>query len=320
MDLRAPPANPVVATPRASRAVPVLAALAAAGWALAAAAWWSAAPTPAGADPELLRTVAGKLAAADQLDAAAEQYARYLRESPAPQDHGAIAYQLGERYLEAGRTEDALRWLYESETVGGAPDDVGARIVHALEALGRPQQAAAALASRSALGGDPQRPEDDPVVAEIGERTLTASQVRRALDDLPPELAPAFAGPDGPAAFLQHLAAQELLADKARRLELGKEPDVRRRVESARRDVLVGAYLEREVLAALHVDETDLRTWYQAHADRYVKDGAPVPFEQARAAVEQEVRAAKAQEALDAALRAELTGGAVTLHPERLAP
>jgi len=281
------------------------------------------------ADPrsaERSREVASKLKAAGALDAAAPLYARYLESDAAPAEARAkIAYSLGVTYLERGRDEEALRWFYEAESLGGGGlgDELGQKIVHALEHLGRPQAARAALNQRANLGSDDaKRAGDDPVVARIGEREIHRSDVDRALDDLPPELARAFTDPARRKEFLRQYVADELLWQKAQRLELDRDPEVLRRESALAKRLAVSTYLEREVLSKIEADEADLRTWFEAHQDRYQtpagegKPARPLTFEQARPQVEQEYRLYKAQAAYQQAVEKELAGGDVEIFEE----
>ncbi|MBT3221154.1 MAG: tetratricopeptide repeat protein, partial [Proteobacteria bacterium] len=217
------------------------------------------------------REVASKLRAAGLFDEAAHLYEQYLQESDEdPEAHARIAYSLGETYLEAGRYEQALRWFYEAETVGPAPEDTGARIVHCLERLGRIHQAQATLSSRTALGPPESRHSaSDPVVARLGAREVFRSEVVRAMDDLPREVARAFEGPDGKQQFLQRFVADELIWRKAQKLEYGKDPDVRRRLDLAHRRIATDTFIEREIVGKISVNDGDLQTFFMAHQQHY---------------------------------------------------
>ena len=268
---------------------------------VAALVWLAQAPHPSGGDDgATTREVASKLRAAGLLDEAAHLYEQYLQEADEdPATHARIAYSLGETYLEAGRYEQALRWFYEAETVGPAPEDTGARIVHCLERLGRIHQAQATLSSRTALGPEPARHSvDDPVVARLGSREVFRSEVLRAMDEVPREVAKAFEGPDGKQQFLQRFVADELIWRKAQKLEYEKDPEVRRRLDLAHRRIAMDTFIEREIVGKVSVNEADLNTFFMAHQQHYRQPEA------ARVSL---IKVATAQEA--ATVQAELGKG-----------
>ena len=324
-NLRPPPR---AAAPPAPSLVPVIAVQVTVGVILAVVIWFARPDlgASAAASAEQARAVAGKLLSAGELDEAAALYERVLWEGPQHPDHGRMAFSLGDAYLGQGRLPAALRWFYEAETVGGAPAETGARIVHCLEALGRVNEAEAALATRAAFGNDVQRADTDPVAARIGDREIRASEVLRALDDLPAQLTEPFQGPEGRAAFLQKFVADELLWQKALKLELDGDPEVLRRLETVRRQVVLDAFVEREIAGQITIDEADLQNFYAAQAARYApadpegtgEPGAPPPLEEVRAQVERDYRLLKMQSAYQDMVLQQIEASGVELLPEAL--
>ena len=276
------------------------------------------------------RQVAAKLQTAGALDEAAALYGDYLADAAEPAEARAkIAYTLGADYLEAGQYEKALRWFYEADTLGAGPlhDELDRKIVTTLERLGRPRAAQAALAARVRLDrpDDAQHAADDPVVAKIGEREIHRSEVDRALDDMPPEMARAFSG-GSPADLLRRYVADELMYRKAQKLGYDRDPDVVRRREALGKQLAVARFLDREVVGKISADDVDLQSYFTAHRDRYQQaadnggkgKGKEVTFEQARPMVERDYRLAKAQEAYQKLIDSELSGGDVQLFAEKM--
>lgn len=279
------------------------------------------------ADGDREREIASKLKAAGALDEAAALYEQYLAQSETSAEARAkIAYSLGTTFLDRGRYEKALRWFYEAEALGAGSlsEDVGQKIVHALERLGRFHAAQTALDARVRLGEAPARSEADPVVARVGGEDFHRSDVQRALDDLPPELARAFGQPDQQKEFLEKFVADELLWRKARKLEYDDDPEVRRRQEALFRQLVVSRFVEREVLDKIEVDEADLRNHFEANKGRFQsparegEEAAEPTFEQVRAAVEADYRRLKMQSAYSRLIDEELATAEVELFPERL--
>ncbi|MEM7052167.1 MAG: hypothetical protein AAF604_21045 [Acidobacteriota bacterium] len=275
------------------------------------------------------REVAAKLKAAGVVDEAARLYESYLTDASAPAAGRAeIAYSLGTTYLEHGRYESALRWFYEAEALGSGElgDQVAEKIVHALERLGRVHAAHSALAARTRLDGDDTvRAEDDPVLAELGERTLRRSDLDATLATLPPQAAAQLAAPEQRAELLRKLVSDELILAKARKLEIDDDPQVRRQIEEISKQAVIARFLELEVMAKITVDDADLENFYRANVERYrppAKDGeeapAALPLDQIRSRVEQEYRLQKAQSTYAEMVEEQLSAADVKLYPERL--
>jgi tetratricopeptide (TPR) repeat protein len=273
--------------------------------------------------------VASKLKAAGALDQAATLYEDYLATvDEAPEAKAKVAYSLGTTYLDHGAYEKALRWFYEAETLGAGAlaDEVGQKIVHSLERLGRHHAAKAALDARVGLSTEPaQRAADDPVVARIGEQEVFRSDLDRALDDLPAEISRHFAEPAKRQEFLRKYVADELLWRKAMKLEYHEDPEVRRQHALALKQYAIGKFVEQEVVGKIEVDETDLQNYFEANRERYeqpeTEDSPPrsPSFEEVRQAVERDYRMLKIQSAYSSMIESELATEDVELYPERLA-
>lgn len=228
---------------------------------------------------EARRDLAGKLLSAGLRGEAIEQYELYLSEADLPTDRRArITYTLGTLCMEEGNYEEALKWLYQVEMLD--PDtelapEAGSKIVACLERLGRFAQAQYSLEARSGLekdsGGEFQ---GDQVVARIGKDVITKEELDEAIDALPEWARSALEEPAQKAAFLEQYVAEELLHRKAKRLELDKDPSVRRQAERAMRQLMIQKVLEDEIQARVKVSEDDVALYYQAHRDRYAEKEA----------------------------------------------
>jgi hypothetical protein len=272
---------------------------------------------------EQLRDVAGKLVAAGAVDEAAALYEQYLaRGAGTSETRARVAFSVGKLYLERGRYEDALRWLYQAELGGAADvrDEVGRKIVYALERLGRVHAAQAALDSRSRLDAPVAPVAGDPVVAKIGQDEIHRSEVMRALDDMPPQMrAELTKDPKGFELLRRHVA-DELLWRKAQKLDYGNDDAFRRRLEAVHKQLVIGTFIEKEILGKVTVDPRDIESWYAANAAKWAgKDGKPRPFADVRAEVEQDYRQMKISDAYTRLVEQELQTTGVVLYPEKMA-
>jgi len=164
--------------------------------------------------------------------------------------------------------------------------------------MGRVHQAQAALDARVKLDTTSgKRSEEDPVVASIGNREVYASEVHRALESLPPQLAQQFNSSQGRDAFLKKYVADELLWRKAKKLQYDQDPEVTRRLEEAGKQLAVGLFLEREVASQITTKEPDLKTYFEANKVKYDEKGEGVSFEKVKDRVASDYRIWKFQSA-----------------------
>ena len=321
MELRQPPTTAPPA--RRDGLLVALLILNVLGLASVAAVLWLGSGRGGDEDLDLTREVAGKLKAAGALDEAAALYERYLDVGDtAPETRAKIAYSLGTTYLDRGQSEKALRWFYLAESLGtgGLEAEVGEKIVHTLERMGRIHAAQAALESRVSFSGEAATG-TDPVVARIGDRDLLRSEVQAALDDLPPEAASQVQGREGQEAFLRSYVAQELIWRKAQKLEYDEDPVVLRQHAALLKQLAVSRFVERELATNVSADSADVQNFFTANRERYaasMPEGEEPDFERLRPLVERDYRMAKIEASYTELIEQELSASGVELFPERM--
>jgi tetratricopeptide (TPR) repeat protein len=234
----------------------------------------SSVPESRGVWGEHRRDLAGKLLSAGLRVKAIEQYELYLSEAELGADRRAkLAYTLGKLYMEEGNYEDALGWLYQVEMLDPKTDlapEVGSKIVACLERLGRFSQAQYSLEARSGLDKtDREEFKGDRVVAQIGKDVITLREFDEAIDAMPEWMRASLKEPAQREAFLEQYVAEELIHQKAKRLELDKDPSVRKQGERALRQLMIQKVLEDEIKANVIVSEEDVELYYSAHRERY---------------------------------------------------
>lgn len=115
----------------------------------------------------------------------------------------------------------------------------------------------------------------DPVIAEGGGITLTASGLQAQLRGQPPVVRHGFRTPEGKRRFLEEALRFELLAQEARRTGLGEDPEV----QLALKQALAAAHYRRfeQEQAAKEVPEADLRRWYDGHPEEFTRPARARP-------------------------------------------
>lgn len=128
-----------------------------------------------------------------------------------------------------------------------------------------------AACNRGGAPGGEQKPkkDDSPVVAVVGERTITASELQARLDEQPPFVRVRYASLEKKKEFLDNMIRFELLAQEAWHRGLDKDPEVRETLEKVMVQKLLRTQSGEAEGGAL--PEAELRKYYEAHQDEFVK-------------------------------------------------
>jgi len=109
-----------------------------------------------------------------------------------------------------------------------------------------------------------------PVVAHVGGDVITADEFKRRMDEQTPFLRARYNSVDRKKELLRALVRNELLAQAAQREGLDKSPAVREAVKRAMIQELIKKQLE-EKSNGSDISEAELKSFYDAHVDDYVK-------------------------------------------------
>ena len=144
-----------------------------------------------------------------------------------------------------------------------------------------------------------------------------------ALDSLPPEVVSRFSTPDGKQELLRKVVADELLWQKAVKLEYDRDPEVEQRQVEVLKQLAVTRFVEKEVLDQITVDASDLRNYFEANRERYEQhqseeETQEVSFDDVRQVVERDYQMIKMQAAYNELIETELSAQGVELFPERM--
>ena len=188
-------------------------------------------------EAEQIRKFAATLESQELYRNAIQQYEKYLdaAASVPPEQKANLLYHIGTLYLDqlndyenALATFLRLNQFYPQSPVAR---DAEKRMIACYEGLKRGYDAQKRLEKVTDL--EPaEEPGTGPVVAQIGNRTITLDQLERKIAALPEYMRNQFTTPEKKLDFLRQTLFQDLLYDGAVRKELGKDPEVRRQLRA----------------------------------------------------------------------------------------
>jgi parvulin-like peptidyl-prolyl isomerase len=220
------------------------------------------------------RELANKLKSVGIADEAIKQYENYFNTAQVDKRTSSnLAYTLGKLYLEEGNYERALSWFYRVDMIDPETplkSEVGSKIVHCLEMLGKFHAAEYALEARSSLEENQQGElKGGKLVAEIGNRKITLREVDEALDALPPWMKEQFKGSEKKLEFMKKYVSDELFYRKAKKLEYDKDGELRKKTADFMKQLMISKVLEEELKDKITVEEDDLKNYFKANQERY---------------------------------------------------
>jgi parvulin-like peptidyl-prolyl isomerase len=109
-----------------------------------------------------------------------------------------------------------------------------------------------------------------PVVAKVGDQVITANDVKERLNEISPFLRARYNTVERKKEFVENLIRNELLAQEAVRQGFDKSPAVKEQAKRAMIQELIKHQLD-EKLTGNDISEDDMKKFYQAHVDEFVK-------------------------------------------------
>ncbi|MCK5256352.1 MAG: peptidyl-prolyl cis-trans isomerase [Deltaproteobacteria bacterium] len=220
------------------------------------------------------RELANKLKSVGIADEAIKQYENYFNTTQVDKrTRSNLAYTLGKLYLEESNYERALSWFYRVDMIDPETplkSEVGSKIVHCLEMLGKFHAAEYALEARSSLEENQQGElKGGTLVAEIGSRKITLREVDEALDALPPWMKEQFKGSEKKLEFMKKYVSDELFYRKAKKLEYDKDGELRKKTADFMKQLMISKVLEEDLKDKITVEEDDLKNYFKANQEHY---------------------------------------------------
>ena len=129
---------------------------------------------------------------------------------------------------------------------------------------------ASVLCATLALAACRKGEKSGPVVAEVGDEKITADEVRQRLNETSPFLRARYNTLERKKEFLENMVRNELLAQEAIRQGYDKSPAVREQMKRAMIQELIKHQLDSK-LAGTDIPDEELKKFYDAHLDDFVK-------------------------------------------------
>jgi len=135
----------------------------------------------------------------------------------------------------------------------------GEKIVFALERSGRRE--AAKKEGGEAVAGKPA-PDSGVVVAVVGDKKITLSELKKEFANSPPEVQASYTGPEGIKRFLEQYVGVELLYQSALRRGFDQEPNFPEVLQRARKEVLVQRVLDEDIGRNIAITTAEVNRFY----------------------------------------------------------
>lgn len=109
------------------------------------------------------------------------------------------------------------------------------------------------------------------VLATIGRVSITDKDLDDFINAMPESLRGRYRSADAKKKLLDSIVEMKMFALEASRLALEKDPEVEKRIQSARERILSHEYLTKKVLTKVEVSEQESRKFYEEHKKDYSK-------------------------------------------------
>lgn len=107
------------------------------------------------------------------------------------------------------------------------------------------------------------------VLARVGDKEITTSYFERQLGSLPESVRKASTNGEGKKAILEGMVNREIIYADALRKKIDEKADVQKQLEDSKKELIVNAYLEKEIAGKVKVTEKDAEAYYNSNPGEY---------------------------------------------------
>lgn len=111
--------------------------------------------------------------------------------------------------------------------------------------------------------------EEDVAVAKIGDLVIRASDLDKKIEEIPQYARKNFLKAEGKRKILENMIKSEVLSRAAMDAGYEKDPEIRDKIEEAKKRILQSEYFKREIKDSTGVSEKELVQYYEEHKEEY---------------------------------------------------
>jgi tetratricopeptide (TPR) repeat protein len=172
-------------------------------------------------------------------------------------------------------------------------DKINKNLVICFERMGRSLEAQKQLERSTQLSQTETKKEGGVVVARIGDREITMTNLENEIEKLPSSVQTQFKDKGGKLKFLQQYIGAELLYDTALRRGLDKDKDIVDGTFQMRKQLMINKLLTEEIPQDIQISEGEIKLYYDAHKEDF-KDKE---LNEVKSQIESELKRERQQEA-----------------------
>ncbi len=176
---------------------------------------------------------------------------------------------------------------------GELKNKINKNLVICYERMGRTLEAQKQLDRSTNLEQTGTEKKGGTVVARIGDREITMTELEDEIEKLPPSVQAQFKNKAGKLKFLQSYIGSELLYHTALRNGLDKDKEVEEGMLQVRKQMMVNKLLSQEIPQDFSLSENDINLYYLAHKEEFKEK----KIEEIKPQIESELKMMKQQEA-----------------------
>lgn len=162
--------------------------------------------------------------------------------------------------------------------------------------------AAVSCTHKSATTGATAVSDNSPVLAKVGDKSITKNMYETELNTIPDQVRGYFLKQGGPQAFLDQIISKELLYQEAVKEGIDKDQRLQAAVDNYRKISMVKLLLQKKIGADLNVTDNEAQKYYDSHKEDFkMKEGKAagqiVPFDAIKSLIKQRMAGEKQEQA-----------------------
>ena len=148
-------------------------------------------------------------------------------------------------------------------------EKINKNLVICFERMGRSLDAQRELDKMTLVDKPDQQNRTKKIVARIGKREITMSDLENEIQKLPPSVSSQFKDKEKKLEFLKQWVSNELFYDAALRQGYDQDKDVMEGAFQMKKQLMINKLLNQEIPKDIQISETEIKLYYDAHKDDF---------------------------------------------------